>query len=265
MNRVECRSAEEVYAAVAAGDIAVVTVHDLRLVFTGDPMAVLEGEALKSAHVEAWGSAHVVARESAHVVAWGSAHVVARESAHVEAWGSAHVVAWGSAHVEARGSAHVEAWGSAHVEASKFVTIHQYSELATIHGGVVIYIENPKTAVDWCEYYGVPIANGVAVLFKAVNNAYLSPHGMSYEPGSIPAAPDWDGGAAECGGGLHFSAHPLMAKEFAAEATRFIACPVLVSEIAVHPRAEYPNKVKAPRCAAPVWEVDAYGARIENG
>lgn len=47
------------------------------------------------------------------------------------------------------------------------------------------------------------------------------------------------------------------------DAKRFVACPVLVSEIVVHKDATYPGKIKAPRCCAPIWEVNIDGERIE--
>ena len=54
----------------------------------------------------------------------------------------------------------------------------------------------------------------------------------------------------------------MLALEFNATAARFVACPVKLSEIVVHKNAQYPNKVKAPRICAPVYEVDLDGERI---
>ena len=101
--------------------------------------------------------------------------------------------------------------------------------------------------------------------FKAVGDDWCStnrtPAGkrISYKPGTKPKAPDWDGGGAECGGGLHFSPSPHHALEFNPEATRFVGCPVLVSEIVVHPNGVYPSKVKAPRVYGKCFEVDLDG------
>jgi hypothetical protein len=210
----------------------------------------------KSSHVEARESSHVEARESSHVEARESSHVVARESS--------HVVAWGSSHVEARGSSHVVAWESSHVVAGKFcaVTIQPaFSGRAT--GGVQIRVKLPKTAKVWCEFYGVKVVRGIVTLFKAVDDKFNSKHGMCYAPGTTPKAPDWDGGRAECGGGLHFSPSPLAAKMFDSSATRYVACPVKVSEIFLHPHPDYPEKVKAPRVCAAIWECDCYGNPIK--
>jgi hypothetical protein len=185
--------------------------------------------------------------------------ITIRGSAHVEAWGSAHVVASGSAHVVARESAHIVARESAHVVASKLVTVHRHGSTPVVTGGVIIQVDPPKSPAEWLDFYGIQVIDGIAVLFKGLDDKFVSPHGMSYAPGTTPSAPDWDGGREECGGGLHFSPTPFMATEFAPEATHFVACPVLVSEIVVHEYAMYPSKVKAPRCIAPVWEVDIYG------
>lgn len=79
----------------------------------------------------------------------------------------------------------------------------------------------------------------------------------------MPEAKDWDGGVAECGGGLHFCPSVDYAKGFDSQATRFIACPVRVADIKVHKSASYPHKIKAPRVCKPCWEVDRYGKKIE--
>jgi hypothetical protein len=214
-----------------------------------------------SAHVEAWGSAHVEARGSAHVVAWESAHVVARESAHVEAWGSAHVVAWESAHVVAR--------ESAHVEASAYVAVHQHGTRTTVSGGGVIRVPVPTTALAWCEFYGVAVDGaGVATVYKGVRDDYRSAHGSDYRPGTMPMASDWDGGTAECGGGLHFSPHPLMTLAFDETVTRFLACPVALTDMRAPGEADnHPQKIKARGACGPLVEVDRAGCplRAEPG
>ena len=258
--------------------IVVATQADMERVLAEKNLPILTGNgwfvARESAHVEARGSAHVEARESAHVEARESAHVEARGSAHVVAWGSAHVVAWGSAHVEARESAHVVAWGSAHVEArgsahvvaSQYVAVHQHSEASVVLGGVVIRVKRPTTAVEWCAFYGVPVnADGHAVLYKAVRDDYRSGHGFLYAPGQVAEAPDWDGGQAECGGGLHFAPHPSLAVGFDAKATKFLACPVALEDMRPPTEDdEYPAKIKARRCG-PVYEVQRDGMPVNGG
>jgi hypothetical protein len=237
-------------------------------------------EACGSAHVEAWGSSHVEACGSAHVEAWESAHVEAWESAHVEAWGSSHVVAWGSSHVEACGSAHVVAcgsshvqawesahvvaWGSSHVEAGKWVSVRKMlSHTGQIVGGIVIPEPKITTAEDWCAYQGSVVKDGVAILYKAVRDDYRSMHGFLYVPASMPACTDWDGGAEECGSGLHFCATPAAALTFDDQATRFVACPVALDDMRA-PKMDdsYSYKIKASRICGPIVEVDRYGEPI---
>jgi hypothetical protein len=96
-------------------------------------------------------------------------------------------------------------------------------------------------------------------LFKAVGDNFISPKGGNYTPGTIPSAPDWDGGKIECGGGLHFSPAPRMARVFNDSAKRYVACPVALADIVVHPDGDYPEKVKSRGCCAPVWECDIDG------
>ena len=83
-------------------------------------------------------------------------------------------------------------------------------------------------------------------------------------PGTTVEAPDWDGGNHECGGGLHFCGDPAACDLFRdKEGDRYVACEVAVADIVVHARADYPDKIKAPRCKA-LYEVDRDGNRIEE-
>jgi hypothetical protein len=191
-----------------------------------------------------------VARESAHVVAWESAHVVARESA--------HVVAWGSAHVEAR--------ESAHVEASKWTSVRKMrSHSGLIEGGIVIVEPEIVTVEDWCAYHGVSVTNGVALLYKAVRDDYRSQYGFLYLPGSAVECTDWDGGAEECGGGLHFCPSPSTAFGFDNEATKSLACPVAIADMRAPKEGDqYPIKIKARCTMGQIVEVDRDGKPVKS-
>jgi hypothetical protein len=108
------------------------------------------------------------------------------------------------------------------------------------------------------------VVDGIVVLYKAVDGNFRASYNrFPYEPGSTPAAPDWDGGVRECGGGLHFSPQPAAATAFYnGSDRRFVACPVRLEDIVVHRDPMYPNKVKAPGCCAPVYEVDIHGVPV---
>jgi len=198
------------------------------------------------------GSSHVVARESSHVEAWGSSHVVARESSHVVAWGSSHVVAWGSSHVEA--------WESSHVVASPFVAVtKQPSHRGKLAGGVIIEIPEVTTPQEWVDFHGLAVTRGLVTLYKAVDDEFKSGYGFTYAPGTKPKCDDWNT-RAECGGGLHLTAHPLISKDYMQNATRYLACPVKVAELVVIDN----EKVKAPRIAGAVYEVTQDRERVET-
>ena len=197
-----------------------------------------------------------------HFEASGNAQVWAYDSAQVTASGSAQVRAYGNAQVTASGNAQVTAYDSAQVTASKYVAV-TFSAGIKVTGGVQIKIPLLKTVRQWCSFYGLPIKGGMVTLFKAVSDTFKASHNdFDYTPGTIPIAPDWDGGKAECGNGLHFSPRPFMALEFCPNAERFVACPIAVKDIAMHPKGKYPQKVKASRCCAPVWECDVNGKPI---
>jgi hypothetical protein len=181
------------------------------------------------------------------VLASGSAVVEARENAVVVAGGAATVKAFGAAMVRAR--------GKARVAASHSVSVVRHGAGVVVSGEPVRSAARFKTAADWCEYYGVEVRDGVAILYKAVEDDFSSYHRTSYRPGTEPSAPDWDGGERECGSGLHFSPLPTFALPHPDDAMRFVACPVRLEDIVVHPAGTYPDKVKARAVCAPVYEV----------
>ena len=144
------------------------------------------------------------------------------------------------------------------------MTVLSHGPTVDIPGAHILAVPEIVTPADWCDYHGATVRDdGTVVLFKAVDNEYRSGRGMVYAPGSTPEAPDWDPGP-ECGGGLHFCASPAAALLFQPDAARFVACPVALDEIVVHPNAAFPQKVKAPRVVAPCWEVTIDGEPIDQ-
>jgi len=132
--------------------------------------------------------------------------------------------------------------------------------VAAIEGGIVVIRETPDTPERWCAYYGVRVEDGVAILYKGLDDNFRSPRGMDYTPGLVPAAPDWDADASrECGGGLHGSPTPRHTHEFVSDAKRYVACPVRIEDILVHTKPIYPAKVRFRACCAPTFEVDVFG------
>ena len=251
-------------------------------IFAGDESAVLRESShavlRDSSHAALWESSHAVLRESSHAVLRDSSHAVLRDSSHAELWGSSHAVLRGSSHAELWGSSHAELWESSHAELresshavlrdsshavlSKFACAHIHGNRVKCKGGVQIKIPEILTGKDWCDFYGVEIKRGIAVLFKGTDENYHTQKGVYYKPGTKPQAPDWDGGKAECGGGLHFSPCASGTLRFAPSAKKFVACPVRVKDIVVHKNAKYPDKVKAKGVWAPVWEVDQNGKKV---
>ena len=206
------------------------------------------------------GSSRVVARGSSRVVASGSSSVEARGSSRVVARDSSSVVAWGSSRVVASGSSSVEARGSSRVEASKYAAVHLWSQRVTLTGsGHVI----DMTAIDftdpaqWCEYYGVEVAEGIAHLYKAVDDQWTTEYGTVYAPGTTPEAPDWNT-APQCGGGLHLCASPSGSRSFKPDAARFVRCGVRLDEMVC-----LDDKVKVKRVVVPCVEVDIHGDLVE--
>lgn len=174
---------------------------------------------------------------------------------------SASVWASGSASVEAYGSASVWAYGSASVRASQFVAVHRFGTAPQVTGGVVIQVPERKTADEWIGYYGLDIEDGHVVLYKAVDDRYLSGHGADYTPGLTVTAEDFEA-HTDCGNGLHFGPRPFMAKRYHDAATKYVACRVKVEDIVVIRSYGGPSdKVKARSCEA-LFECDEDGERL---
>jgi hypothetical protein len=272
------------YASVRArGNCRVVARGQTTVEAVGQSTVVISGRALVRAaeqcHVRAdrnsrvnvrgearawvWGNAVTHASERAAVTAWGSASVFAGGSVNVEALEDAVVIAGGAATVRAFGSAMVRARGRAQVEVGGGAAVMQQAPRVVVSGATTMEGLRPRTAEEWCSYYGVPVNDGVAVLYKAVDQGFESYHGVSYGAGSTPRATDWDGGERECGGGLHFSPRPTFALSVPADDMRFVACPVRLEDIVLHPDGVYPNKVKAEGVCAPVYEVSEDGSPVK--
>jgi hypothetical protein len=291
--RVEVRTQAELEKVLAKGNIPI-CVGNGRFVLRGSSHAVLWG----SSHAVLWGSSHAVLWDSSHAELWGSSHAVLRGSSHAvlrgsshaELWGSSHAVLWDSSHAVLRGSSHAVLWDSSHAELrdsshaelrdsshavlwdsshaelrSPLVAVHKqinsWSKPKVTGKGVVIEVLPCKTPEEWCERYGLKVSRGAATLYKALDADLKATRNFAYPIGETVAAPDWDGGVAECGGGLHFSPSPAHALDFNREAKRFVACRVKLADIAVHEDATYPAKVKAKRCRV-LYEVDRRGEKV---
>ena len=184
-----------------------------------------------------------------------------KEGAEIELRGGVYVV-YGSSTVRAYDSSTVRACDSSTVRATYQVPVLIMAKGPKVTGGVQIKYKTPTTAKEWLDNYGLKSVRGVVTLYKAVNSEFKSERGTSYAPGEKPKAHDWDGGKVECGAGLHFCAAPELCLQFYPGATKFIACPVKVSEIAVHKNPSFPTKVKAPRVYGACFEVDINGKKI---
>jgi hypothetical protein len=181
----------------------------------------------------------------------------------VEAYGSATVRACDSATVRACDSATVRACDSATVRASSHVAVHLHSGRVQLDGGVLIdhTAVNELDAATWCTYHGVLVEDGIATVYKAVDERWSTDRGTDYSPGSLPDCPDWTDNN-ECGGGLHFSPSPTQAQAYHPSATRFVAVGISVADL--RPIVGSTAKCKAPRVVRACVEVDAFGRVVEG-
>jgi hypothetical protein len=288
---VRCTTQAELDAALTQSDTDIWLVGSGTFSVSGSAQVTASGSAqvtaYDSAQVTAYGSAQVTAYDSAQVTAYGSAQVTAYDSAQVTAYDSAQVTAYGSAQVRASGSAQVTAYGSAQVtapaqvtaygsaqvtasgsaqvRAGKFVAVTRHGTFTKVDGGIQIQIPAITTPAEWCAYWDVTVTDGIATLYKGVNDAFASPHGANYAPGSLPEAADWQPTDA-CGNGLHFSPRPILTQRYNPDATKFVACGVRVDELVVITEgSDTPDKVKARRVVTPCVEVTIDGELYDCG
>jgi hypothetical protein len=129
-------------------------------------------------------------------------------------------------------SATIHAYGGTVIDASRYVAIH---------------LHDPRT---WCEYHGVPVSDGVALVVKCVDGDLMA--GQNHKPTMYPiggtvSATDWDAGN-HCGNGLHFSATTAQAfgcfQGDKRGSVRFLECSVDVGSMVVLSD----DKAKAPSC-----------------
>ncbi|MEZ0366776.1 hypothetical protein ACAG26_24185 [Mycobacterium sp. pUA109] len=169
------------------------------------------------------------------------------------------VTATGSSSVTAWGSSSVVAWDSSSVVATKYVVVHLWSQRVTLTGDghlidmTGIDLDDP---VQWCEYHGVAVEDGIAHVYKAVAGDWKSGYGTDYSPGSTPEAPDWSTERA-CGGGLHFCAAPSLALTYLnspRHEARFLRCGMRLDEMVC-----LGDKIKAKRVVVGCVEVDRHG------
>ena len=219
--------------------------------------------------IQLWGNSTATLWENSTATLWGNSTATLWGNSTATLWGNSTATLWENSTATLWENSTATAFATSSLElfgefvkaiASPLVSVHLHSG-AKCKGGVQIEVKQPSTPQEWCEWYGAEIHGGDAILFKAVSDDYCSPKGAVYAPGTETVAEDWDGGKEECGGGLHFSPHPVAALKFNESATKFVACLVPLDSIAVHHEGSYPEKVKAERC----WnwyECDRNGKRI---
>ena len=248
-------------ATVTASGSATVTAYGSATVrASGSATVTASGSATvrayDSATVRASDSATVEAYGSVTVTASGSATVTAYDSASVRAYDSVTVRAYDSVTVRASSSVTVRAYGAATVTASPHVAVHLHSGHARVSGGVLIDLTtldlaDPQT---WCDYHGVPVTDGIAIVHKAVGDNWTTSRGTDYSPGALPSCDDWTDDN-DCGGGLHFSPHPWQALSYYPDATRYVAVGVALADL--RPILGGTPKCKAPRVVVACREVTA--------
>ena len=224
-------------------------------------MARASVRAADTCRVRALSSAQVTASGQARVWAWGRASVTGLEASEIEAWGAATVMATGSGKVEARENAfggrrigtRAGLW-SCHGAGQGPGTDRGHGRgqhHPAFAGGDGIGrardghrpLRHPE---EWCEYYGVEVKDGVAILYKAVDEDFNSYHGASYGPGTSHTRRT---GTAASGSAAAGCTSPAADVRAAApdDSMRFVACPVRLEDMVVHPRATTPTRRRRGR------------------
>jgi len=178
----------------------------------------------------------------------------------VTACDSSTVTACDSSTVTACDSSTVRAYDSSTVRAKSRVAVHLHSGRATIAGGVIIdHTQEPIEPAAWCAWHDIDITDGIATVYKAVNDGWTTDRGTDYAPGALPSCDDWIDNN-QCGGGLHFSPTPIEARAYHREATRYVAVGVTVADL--RPILGVTPKCKSPRVVRACVEVDIDGREV---
>lgn len=224
--------------------------------------------------VEVSGDAMVKVSGDVMVRAFENALVNALDNSTVRAWDCTTVVAYGSATVSAGDHATVRAWNrvsvaaydDATVKAGTCVPVHVNSKNVTHQGGVIIDmttidVNDPET---WCAMHLVEVdEDGQAHLYKALDADLNAGH--YYRLTNYPIGHIVDDTANwvdnnKCGGGLHVSPTPWLAKTYYKEASRFVEVCCPVEDL----RPINEAKAKAPRLRV-LREVTVDGSPVGGG
>jgi hypothetical protein len=153
------------------------------------------------------------------------------------------------------------------VRAGTHVAVHLHSAQATVTGGVLIDLTQLDLSdpAAWCAHHGADVVDGVAVLYKAVDQGLTA--GQNYTPTVYPlgASVECDDYRAdgECGGGLHLCPTPEQAAEYRpqGEKSRYLKVRAALVDMSPIVDAGGPAKVKARRVDV-LAEVDQFGREL---
>ncbi len=157
------------------------------------------------------------ARENSSVEAWGNSSVVARGNSSVVAWGNSSVVAWGNSSVVARGNSISRILSDdVKIKSGQQAVVVCQNCRPQIVGDVNIirttqFIHNLNS---FTEIY--PEIDGRITLYKSVRpdtRCDFRTNNIKYEGRVI--CPDFDPDISrQCGGGLHLSPKPQLARNY---------------------------------------------------
>jgi hypothetical protein len=266
---VNVSSQQELDNAVANGDIPICREGFYSL--SGNATARLSGNATARLFDNATAqlfdnatarlSGNATARLSGNATAQLFDNATARlfDNATAQLFGNATAQLSGNATAQLFGNATARLFDNATAEGSKYTAIHKLSKGATASGGVIIDVPEITTMGQFLDYYGVDVKRGKAIVYKLVDDNWTTAHGVVYEPGSSPSCGDWNP-QRTCGGGLHFSPRPFMARKYS-NGSRFVACEIKLADAVVITDGQ-PDKVKAKGCKV-LFECDEDGRTVE--
>jgi hypothetical protein len=207
-------------------------------------------------------SGNATARLSGNATARLSGNATARLSgnATAELSGNATAELSGNATARLSGNATARLSGNATAHGSKYTAIHRLAKTTkATGGGVVIEVPEITTMEQFFDYYGVDVKRGKATVYKIVDGEWSTGRGVIYAPGSKPSCGDWSATPC-CGGGLHFSPRPFMARKYG-DGSRFVACEIKLADAVVITDGGQPDKVKAKACKV-LFECDEDGEPV---
>jgi hypothetical protein len=208
-----------------------------------------------------------VLRDESSAVLWDESRAVLRDESRAELWDESRAVLRYESSAVLRDESSAVLRDESSAVLARWSVARVLSPRARTSGaGTVINTPPIDSPSRWLDYHGVPVTDGAAIIYKAVDNDWHASHHIpggtmpDYSPGSTPLAPDFDPSPRDCGAGLHGCASPSGCLKYH-DGTRFVAIKVKVADMGAPDPAGDTGKIRF-RTGEVLYECNIDGERV---